>query len=174
MKKIILSIAIIISILIFLGIIIIVLTKWKNAKIPIFIHSYENYAWGHESNGYTIYDDGTIEEYDIYKAKEELKVAIITDDELTQLLHLANLVKENYVSDSDPNYWLNPEGSKYRMLRWFDAGITEKKIYNNIDKKWITIYTNGDKMGYNDTEESKKIIEFTHLLNKKYIKYEVD
>lgn len=168
MKK---KIAIISSIIIILEIVLIILIKLiVTNKAAIFIHSHQNYARVRNKSGYIIYNNGTIREFDEANTNKKLKYAKITDDELTQLKVLADLVKENYVSDDDPNYWLNPEGTKFRMEKWFDAGITEKKIYNSIDKKWITLYTNGDKMGYNDTEESKKIIELTNELYKKYIK----
>ncbi len=172
MKKKIISIVIIISIIIILEIIIVLLMKWKNTKAELFISSYDYPKM--VSYGYKIYVDGTIREYDINKSKEELKVAKIKNYELTQLKNLTNLVETNYIKGLNPISKFYPNTPYGRIVAVDDAGIEEKRIYKSVDKKWITLYKFGDEMGYNDTEETKRIIELTNQLEKKYLKAEVD
>lgn len=170
-KKLIFLIVMIILTIFIIGIITIILINRKDTnKVAIFTHSHENYAWSHVSYGYTIYDDGTIKEYDNSNTDKELKIAKITDDELIQLKDLANLVDVNYTSGVNPESILNPNSISGGMISMFDAGVTEKKIYNSKAKKWITLYKFGDTMGYNNTEETKEIIKLTDLLYKKYVK----
>ena len=171
MKKKKIMIAVMTIIILILGMITIILINRKDTnKVAIFTHSHENNAWSPVSYGYTIYDDGTIKEYDNYNTDKELKIAKITDDELIQLKDLANLVDVKYTSGVNPESILNPNSFASGMISMFDAGVTEKKIYNSKDKKWITLYKFGDTMGYNNTEETKEIIELTDLLYEKYIK----
>ena len=72
-------------------------------------------------------------------------------------------------ADLNPQSILNPNSFAGTMETMWDAGITEKKIYNNKGKRWITLYQYGDTMGYNETSETKEIIELTELLYEKYL-----
>lgn len=163
-------IGIIVSVII-VGIIITIsiFTKKENNKEAIYKNSHENYAWTPISYGYVIYDDGTIKEYDNYDTNKELKTAIINDDELTQLKDLANLIKDEYTAGINPESVLNPNSMMGAIGGMDDAGITEKQIYNNKEQKWITLYKFGDSMGYNNNEETRKVIELTNQLYEKYL-----
>ena len=171
MKKKIISLVIIISIIVVLEIIVVLL---KNPKAELFISYHYNSPWVRGSNGYKIYNDGRIEEYNTEKTKTELKVAKITNYELTQLKKLAMLVRTNYIEGLNPISKFYPNSPYGRLGAVADSGIEEKRIYKSAVKKWITLYKFGDEMGYNDTEETKRIIELTNQLEKKYLKAEVD
>ena len=59
------------------------------------------------------------------------------------------------------------EGSiKKDFVEGIDYVIT---IRNSKEKKWITLYQYSDTIGYNNTEETKEIIELTELLYEKYL-----
>lgn len=140
----------------------------------IFINSYENNAWVPVSYGYRIYANGTIEEYNNYDSDTELKRAKISNEDLKELKSLANSVNSNYINGINPESLFHPANSITVILsEASDAGITEKKIYNDKEKKWIVLYQCGNIMGYNDTEETKKIIELTEQLYKKYLQDDI-
>ena len=126
----------------------------------IFMYSYKNNSWGSVSRGYIIYANGEIEEYDVYNDDAELKKAKISKKELKELKNLANSIDSNYINRTN-------------SANLFDAGFIEKKIYNSKGKKWIILYQSGDKNGYNDTEETEKIIELTQQLYEEYLKNDV-
>lgn len=150
---------IIIIILLIIGVIGLFLYHIKNKQM-LFINSYTNNSWGSVSRGYIIYANGKIEEYDVYNDDAELKKAKISKEELRELKSLANSINSNYVDRTN-------------SANFFDAGLIEKKIYNSKEKKWILLYQSGDKNGYNDTEETEKIIELTQQLYKKYLQNDV-
>lgn len=171
-KKVSKKIKIIIGVLIIIvvGIIISLLLINKFKSKVIFINSHENYAWSPVSYGYKIYNNGIIEEYDEYDNEEELKRAKISNEELMKLKELADSVEADYTKKLNPQSILNPNSFAAAMEVMWDAGVTEKKIYNNKEDKWITLYQYGDTMGYNNTEETKEIIELTEQLYEKYLK----
>lgn len=156
-------------IIIVVGIIIsLLLINKVNGKV-IFINSHDNYAWNPVSYGYKIYDNGIIEEYDEYNNDEELKRAKISNEELAKLKELADSVESKYTKKLNPQSILHPDSFAGAMEVMWDSGVTEKKIYNSQKSKWITLYEYGDTMGYNDTEETKEIIELTEQLYEKYL-----
>jgi len=156
-----------ILIIIIIGIIISLIFFSKINKKVIYINSYSNFAWGAEGYGYKIYSNGIIEEYDEHNSEAKLKRAKISKEELLQLKKLANSVEDDYI---DSNSFAPNSYESIINAATEDAGVTEKKIYNNEEKKWITLSQSGDTVGHNDTEEAKKIIELTELLYKKYLK----
>ena len=164
------KIKILIVVLSIIAIAIIISLILINSKV-IFINSYDgNHAcWGTVSYGYKIYDNGIIEEYYEYNNDKELKKVKISKDELTKLKKLANSVESKYTKELNPESILHPNSFKGSMEAMSDAGVTEKKIYNNKKNKWITLYQFGYTMRYNDTEETKEIIELTEQLYEKYI-----
>ena len=135
----------------------------KIDSTAIFTNSYYN-ASTNFSYGYTIDYNGIIEEY--YDTKS-IK-AKIDNQELERLKELIGLIQENYVDNLNPESILNPNSQKNVVTLYHDFGVEEKKVYNDKEGKWITIYRYGDVMGYNDTKETKEIIELTENLYKKY------
>lgn len=170
-KKLSKKIKIIIGVLIIIivGIIISLLRINKINGIVIFINSHDNYAWAPVSYGYKIYDNGIIEEYNEYNNDKELKRAKISNEELAKLKELADSVEFKYTKKLNPESILHPDSFAGAMKVMWDAGVTEKKIYNSKKSKWITLYEYGDTMGYNDTEYTKEIIELTEQLYEKYL-----
>lgn len=134
----------------------------------IFINSHENNAWTPVSYGYKIYSNGTIEEYDNYNNVTEFKKAKISNEDLKKLKDLANSVNSNYINGINPESLLHPDSLAATFGEASDAGLIEKKIYNDKEKNWVLLYQYGNIMGYNDTKETKEIIELTEQL---YIKY---
>lgn len=134
----------------------------------IFINSHENNAWTPVSYGYKIYANSTIEEYDNYNNATEFKKAKISDEDLKKLKNLANSVNSNYINGINPESLLHPDSFAATFGEGSDAGLIEKKIHNDKEKNWILLYQYGNIMGYNDTKETKEIIELTEQL---YIKY---
>ena len=126
----------------------------------IFMYSYKNNSWGSVSRGYIIYVNEKIEEYDAYNDDAELKKAKISKEEIKELKNLANSINSNYINRTN-------------SANFFDAGLIEKKIYNSKEEKWIILYQSGDINGYNDTEETEKIIELTQQLYGKYLQEDV-
>lgn len=166
-------IIVILSLLIISFTIRLILYNINNNQI-IFVNSYENNAWASHSYGYRIYANGTIEEYDNYDSDTELKKAKISNEDLKELKKLANSVNSNYIDGVNPESLFHPANSTTVILsEASDAGLTEKKIYNGKRKKWIVLYQCGDIMGYNDTEETWKIIELTEQLYKKYLQSDI-
>lgn len=166
-KKIKIVIGVLIITVVVIIISLILINKFNNKVI--FINSHDNYAWEPVSYGYKIYDNGIIEEYDKYDNDDELKRAKISNEELTKLKELADSVESNYTKKLNPESILHPNSFAGAMEVMWDAGVTEKKIYNNKENKWITLYEYGDTMGYNNTEETKEIIELTEQLYEKYL-----
>lgn len=165
---------IIISILLIISFVIVLFLYNINNNQIIFINSYENDAWGPVSHGYRIYANGTIEEYNNYNSDTELKKVKINKEDLKKLKSLANSVNSNYIDGINPESLFHSENSITVILsEASDSGLTEKKIYNNKEKKWILLYQCGDIMGYNDTEETKKILELTEQLYKKYLQDDI-
>lgn len=135
----------------------------KIDSTAIFTNSYYN-ASTNFSYRYTIDYNGIIEEY--YDTKS-IK-AKIDNQELERIKELIGLIQENYVDNLNPESILNPNSQKNVVTLYHDFGVEEKKVYNDKEGKWITIYQYGDVMGYNDTKETKEIIELTENLYKKY------
>lgn len=128
----------------------------NNKKTPLFVHSYQNYAWGSSSHGYIIYNNGIIEEYNDFDNEKKLKKNKLTEDELEKLEELANKVQDEYKVDN-----------RYQIC---DAGTTVNKIYNSKLNQWIILDKSGDTNGRNDSNESKEIKELVDRLYHKYIK----
>lgn len=165
---------IIIVILIIISFIIGLILYNINNNQVIFVNSYENNAWAPESYGYRIYNNGTIEEYDNYDSDTELKRTKISNKDLKELKKLANSVNSNYINGINPESLSHPENSINVILsEASDAGLTEKRVYNDKEEKWIILYQCGNTMGYNDTEETWKIIELTEQLYKKYLQDDI-
>lgn len=162
------KIIMVISILLIMSFIIGLFLYNINNKQIIFINSYENNAWAPVSYEYRIYANGVIEEYDNNNSDTELKKAKISDEDLKKLKDLANSVNSNYINGINPESLLNPDSLAVTLGEASDVGLTEKKIYDGKERKWIVLYQYGNIMGYNDTEETKEIIELTEQL---YIKY---
>lgn len=129
----------------------------------IFTNSYYN-ASTNFSCGYTIDYNGIIEKYDDNKS---IKVQI-DKQELEKIKELIGLIQENYEENLNPESILNPNSPKGVATLYHDFGVEEKKIYSDKEEKWITIYKYGDAMGYNNTKETKELIELTEQLYKKY------
>lgn len=171
--KIMIVILILLIILIISFIIGLILYNINNNQI-IFVNSYENNAWAPASYGYRIYANGTIEEYDNYDSDTQLKKAKISNEDLKKLKKLANLVNSNYINGINPESLFHPANSITVIFsEASDAGLTEKKVYNDKEEKWIVLYQCGNIMGYNDTEETWEIIELTEQLYKKYLQVDI-
>ena len=166
---------IIISILLIISFVIGLFLYNINNNQIIFINSYENNAWVPASHGYIIYANGTIEEYDNYNSDTELKKAKINKEDLKKLKSLANSVNSNYIDGINPESLFHSANNITVILsEASDAGLTEKKIYNDKEKKWVVLYQCGDIMGYNDTEETWEIIDLTEQLYKKYLQDDIN
>lgn len=165
---------IIISILLIISFVIVLFLYNINNNQIIFINSHENNAWAPVSYGYRIYANGIIEEYNNYNSDTELKKAKLNKEDLKKLKSLANSVNSNYIDGVNPESLFHSAKSITVILsEASDAGLTEKKIYNNKEKKWIVLYQCGNMMGYNDTEETWEIIELTEQLYKKYLQDDI-
>ena len=79
------------------------------------------------------------------------------------------MVNDNYKEGLNPESILNPNSLSEIMAGANDTGFTEEKIYSNKEKKWIILYQSGDIIGYNDTDETKEIIELIEQLYTKYL-----
>ena len=110
----------------------------------------------------------------VKKASHLSKKAKINKEDLKKLKSLANSVNSNYIDGINPESLFHSENSITVILsEASDSGLTEKKIYNNKEKKWILLYQCGNIMGYNDTEETWEIIELTEQLYKKYLQNDI-
>lgn len=141
---------------------------YRNNQV-IYINSYENNAWGNRSSELKIFANGIIEGYYNYNGETKTKRAKISDEDLKKLKDLSNMVNDNYKEGLNPESILNPNSLSEIMAGANDTGFTEEKIYSNKEKKWIILYQSGDIMGYNDTDETKEIIELIEQLYTKYI-----
>lgn len=152
-KKIILGV-IIISII---SIVTLVIFIFKNTGKKLYAENYINYAWGHFESNLEIYDNGLM----IYTAnsdEEETKKKIkISNEELNKLKNLSLLVQDNYTL-------------KKSDLVMFDVGSTTTEIYNKKIGKWIKLSysADGGYSGYNESEETKKILDLVDDLTEKY------
>lgn len=134
----------------------------------IYTNSYYNVTTNF-SCGYTIDCNGIIEEYNDSNYEIEPKKAQISNEELISLKKLAVSVENNYIEILNPESILNPDSPLAKVEMYHDYGVEKKEIYNYIDDIWITLYKYGDEMGYNDTKETRAIIELTNKLYNKYI-----
>ena len=153
-KKIILGI-IIISILLIAVVIAIYISKKPGEKL--YVQSHINYAWGYFESTLEIYDNGLMMYIENSDGKEKKKKRKISNEELNQLKKFALLVEDNYKSQKS-DFVVN------------DLGYFTEKVYNKKIGKWIKLsyFADGGKSGYNDCEETEKILNYVDTLTEKY------
>ena len=152
-KKIILGV-IIISII---SIVTLAIFIFKNTGKKLYAKNHINYAWGYFESNLEIYDNGLMI-YTTNSDEEETKKKVkISNEELNELKNLSLLVKDNYTLKK----------SDFVM---FDGGSTTKEIYNKKIGEWIKLsyFADGSRSGYNESEETKKILDFVDGLTEKY------
>ncbi len=132
-------------------------------KEPIFKYSYENHTWEDSKNGYIIYFNGDIEEYDEYAKPEDLKKAKLSKDEIKQLKELANKVEDEY-----QEYDIEISGA--------GLGKSVDEVYSKRLKKWITLSKMEDdgSGGGNLSETGESILDLTSTVYEKYIENETN
>lgn len=158
------------------GIVFLVIAMMKNFSFDsnkfgsnevLFRYSYENHAWGYKKNGYSIYYNGDIEVYqgeEHYDNAEERyieKINIIeknkiSTNELKRLIWLANLV-EDKIELNEEFGWMS------------DSGVSSFEIYSERLGSWISLYKFDGAPRENTTFISKRILDFTKNLKKKYL-----
>lgn len=142
--------------IIVLMVILAILYFYNKKNSVLFKSSFTNFAWEPISDGYIIYSNGIIKEYDDYNKNKELKSAKISNEELERLKELANKVEDNYKEDDS--------------IKMRDFGVHTSKIYSKRLKKWIKLSSFGDMNGNNKTEESQEILNLTQEIYDKYLK----
>lgn len=163
-KKIKISIAII---MVIISTVIVSLVVIKNNTYILYSEDYSNYSWGFVSYGYTIYNDGRIEEYNSKKTDEELSKAKISREELRKLKELINKTQDKYNGNINPMTTAIEQGSLVLNVG-MDVGTLKQKIYKKKENKWITLYKSGNPMGYNEVDETAEILKLVESLYNKY------
>lgn len=120
----------------------------------LFIYEYENYAWSRNLNGYIIYNDGRIEEFDVYNTEKTLKHDNLTKEELNEIKELSNQVDEELYENN---------------MNMADAGTSVQQVYNSTQNKWVTLSVFTGSTTENRNEYAIELQEFIKDIEKKYI-----